>query len=86
MAPGIGEEDDRPLGDMPEAHDEISPRDLPKATPADAPPSASPRTATGRHMATRKEVATSGLEFAAGAEQPETVTKEEAREGARIRR
>ena len=26
--------DDRPLGDTPEAHDEISPRDIPKDNPA----------------------------------------------------
>jgi hypothetical protein len=86
MAPGIGAEDERPLGDTPEAHDEISPHDLPKGHPGRR---AAERLAENREGATcghaEGGAATSGLEFAAGAEQPETVTEEEAREGARIR-
>jgi hypothetical protein len=32
--PGIGVDDARPMGDTPQAHDEISPHDLPRDTPA----------------------------------------------------
>jgi hypothetical protein len=79
--PGVGAEDERPLGDTPEAHDEISPHDLPAGHP-------------GRGEAERQAGGlggtTSGHREGGGAGTPdgssELVSPDEREDGARVRR
>jgi hypothetical protein len=75
---GVGADDTRPLGDTPEAHDEISPRDLPVDHP-------------GRQEAERQAEAREGTtpgHAEGGAAEPgdEVVGRDEQREGARFSR
>jgi hypothetical protein len=78
--PGVGAEDQRPLGDTPEAHDEMSPRDLPPDHP-------------GRHEAERQAGAAGGTTRGhrdGGATDPSDADAElvgpEERDGARLKR
>src|SRR4051812_2181090 len=75
---GIGGDDARPLGDTPEAHDEISPRDLPAGHP-------------GRQEAERQAEAREGTtpgHAEGGAAEPgdDVVDRDEQRHGARFNR
>src|SRR5919107_5186192 len=78
--PGVGADDSRPLGDTPEAHDEITPHDLPAGHP-------------GRGAAERQADALDGTTpghreggAAGGRGRPDDlVDAEERREGARVR-
>jgi hypothetical protein len=78
--PGVGPDDRRPLGDTPEAHDEITPRDLPRDHP-------------GRHAAERQAAALGGTtpghrQGGATRARPEEdlVDPEEREHGARVER
>jgi hypothetical protein len=82
--PGIGLESSRPLGDTPDAHDEIIPEDLPKAHPA--------RRAAEEQAAVRggttpghAEGGAAGRRRGARGPHDDLVSEEEAREGARVR-
>jgi hypothetical protein len=55
--PGLGMDDDTPLGDTPDAHDEITPHDLPKDHPARRE---AERQAGGPHGTTRGNVERAG--------------------------
>jgi hypothetical protein len=82
--PGFGVDDVRPMGDTPDAHDEISPHDLPKGHPG--------RPAAERQAEELDAPSTPGHEDGAAtdlgphADGGELVTEEEQREGSKLRR
>jgi hypothetical protein len=79
--PGVGAEDERPLGDTPEAHDEISPHDLPPGHPGRGE---AERQAGGLGGTTpgHREGGAAGTPDASS----ELVPPEESKDGAQVRR
>jgi hypothetical protein len=74
---GVGADDSRPLGDTPEAHDEISPRDLPRDHPGRA---------EAERQAGQLDGTTPGHREGGAAEAGDELVGPDERDGARIKR